>query len=190
MTRLSAALNSDDLSHRESACDVDVLQCTGLTSIQKNLGVLIVEAKEGCAGESSDSVSRIRDLQQALESQIKRIGRRWSVSVNINGVAAQVVRELILDRCSVCQGRGVIPMKYDGTRLIYVSDDESKTKDVECAVCFGSGAARRDYDARAKAAGVKEYTKRLGEWWEAVLQSCCDVEISARREIWRRLREG
>lgn len=190
MSRLSAALTSDDLSHHEADCDADVLQSTGLTAIQQNLGVLLVEAKEGCAGESSDSVSRIRDLQKALGPQVKRLARRWRVLVSVDGVSAQVVKELILDRCGVCQGRGVIPMKYDGTRLVDISQEESKTKDVECVMCFGSGAARRDHNARVKAAGIKEYTKQFGEWWEAVLQSCCDAEMSARRAIWRRLKES
>lgn len=190
MTRIASALNSDDLSHRERDCDTDVLQATGLTSINRSLGVLIVEAKEACAGESAHSVARIHDLQEALEPQVKRIARRWSVRVDVAGVAAKVVKELILDRCGVCQGRGFIPMKYDGTRLVVVTEDEGDlTKDVDCSVCIGSGQARRDYHDRAKSAGWDEYTQRLGEWWEAVLQSCCDAELNARAEIWKRLRK-
>ena len=189
MTRLARALNSDDLGHYERACDSDVLQATGLTSIRKTLGVLIIEAKEGCAGESQDSVSRVRDLQSALGPHILRIARRWRFRVNVDGVAAQVTRELILDRCPVCQGRGVIPMKYDGQRLVAVSSDADGTaKDVECSVCLGSGQAKRDYLSRAKAAGLSEYTRQLSEWWEAVLQSCCDAELSARHSINRRLK--
>src|SRR5678810_210593 len=68
MTRLSSALNSDDLTHSEHACDVDVLQATGSVSINRNLGVLILEAREGCAGEGSHSVARIKDLQVAIEA--------------------------------------------------------------------------------------------------------------------------
>jgi hypothetical protein len=64
----------------------------------------------------------------------------------------------------------------------------SSTMDVECHVCLGSGAARRDYLGRAKSAGFKEYTKKLGEFWEAVLNSCADAELSARVNMWRRLR--
>jgi hypothetical protein len=186
MTRLSSALSSSDLSHREWDCDTDTLQATGLAGIRYNLGVLILEAKEGCAGESSHSVARIKDLEEAMEPHVKRIGRRWRIHVNVRGVAARVVRELILDRCSVCQGRGLIPMKYDGTRLVVVSDDLD-AKDVECSVCLGSGSARRDYYGRAKSAGWPEYTKRFGEWWEAVFQSCCDAELNARINIWKRL---
>lgn len=189
MTRISRALNSDDLSHQEFDCDADVLQATGSASIHKNLGVLIIEAKEGCAGDGPHAVARIKDLEIAVEHRCKSLGRRWGVRVDLGGVAAQVVRELILDRCMQCQGRGFIPMKYDGTRMVAVNTEDDGVKDVDCTVCLGSGAARRDYYGRAKSAGWKEYDKRLSEWWEALLQSCCDAEMSARSAIWKRLRE-
>lgn len=190
MTRLARALNSSDLAHKEADCDVDVLQATGATSIHKNLGVLIVEAKEAAAGEDSHSVARIKDLEHALKPRVRRLAQRWKLRVDVDKVAIKVTRELILDRCTVCQGRGLIPMKYDGTRMVAVNhDDDGSAKDVECSVCFGSGAAKRDYVGRAKSAGWAEYGKCLGEWWEALLQSCCDAEISARSAIWRRLRD-
>lgn len=190
MTRIARALNSDDLSHQEFACDADVLQATGFAAIHKCLGVLIIEAREGCAGDGPHSVARIKDLEIALQGRVKALGRRWRVRVNVDRVAAQVVKELVLDRCMQCQGRGFIPMKYDGTRLIAVNGDDEGSKDVECALCLGSGNARREYHARAKSAGWDEYDKRLSEWWEALLQSCADAEISARASIWRKLRES
>lgn len=189
MTRLARALNSDDLGHYETDCDSDVLQATGAAAIKGNLGVLILEAKEGSAGTNADSVARIKDLEAALIIQVKRMARRWSVRVDVEGVAAKVAKELILDRCVLCQGRGFIPMKYDGTRLVGgVEDEGDKTKDVECTTCLGSGQARRDYHGRTQAAGWSEYTKQLGEWWEAILNSCCDAELNARAAIWRKLK--
>jgi hypothetical protein len=189
LSRIAAALNSEDLGHYEHNCDSDVLQAAGLTAIGKHLGVLIVEAKEGAAGEGSHSVARIKDLEVALQGRVRAIARRWHLRVNVEGVASKVARELILDRCNVCQGRGLIPMKYDGKRLVAVSDDQDGTaKDVECSVCLGSGQAKRDYHSRAKCAGWPEYSKRLGEWWEAVLTSCCDAELNARVAIFRRLK--
>lgn len=188
MTRLARALNSDDLTHRETDCDADVLQATGAASIRRNLGVLIIEAREGCAGDGPHAVARIRDLQEAIQARVKAIARRWRVRVDILGVSAQVVRELVLDRCMQCQGRGFIPMKYDGSRLVVVNGDDEGSKDIDCSLCLGSGAARRDYHGRAKSAGWKEYDKHLSEWWEALLQSCADAEMSARSAIWRRLR--
>lgn len=190
MTRLARALNSDDLTHLEHDCDVDVLQATGAAAINKALGVLIIEAKEGAAGDGAHAVARIKDLEEALERRVKAIAQRWKVRVDVVGVAAHVVRELILDRCPQCQGRGFIPMRYDGMRMVAVVGDDEGAKDVDCVVCFGSGAARRDYDGRAVSAGWDKYTKQLGEWWEAVLQSCCDAEMSARRSIWLKLRKN
>jgi hypothetical protein len=188
MTRLARALNSSDLSHEPTDCDVDVLQATGSTAIYRNLGVLIIEAREGAAGEGAHAVARIKDLEQALEGHLKRIARRWRVRVNLQAVAAQVTKELVVDRCSVCQGRGTIPMKYDGQRMVAVNTEDDLSKDVDCVTCFGSGAARRDYYARAKSAGWKEYERLLGEWWEAVLQSCADAEAGARRSMWLKLK--
>ena len=189
MSRLARALNSSDLAHQENDCDVDMLQAAGLTAIGRSLGMLILEAKEGAAGEGSHAVARIKDLEEALKPRISRIARRWRVRVDVDGVSVKVARELILDRCSVCQGRGTIPMKYDGQRMVAVSEDlDGSAKDVDCHVCLGSGAAKRDYHGRAKSAGWKEYTKQLGEFWEALLNSCTDAELSARVAMWGRLK--
>jgi hypothetical protein len=120
---------------------------------------------------------------------VGRLARRWRVRVDVDGVSVKVARELILDRCSVCQGRGLIPMKYDGQRMVAVSVDlDGGTQDVECHVCLGSGAAKRDYHSRAKSAGLNEYSKKLGEFWEALLNSCADAELSARRAMRGRLK--
>ena len=189
MTRLARALNSSDLAHYEKPCDSDMLQAAGLTSIRRNLGILIVEAKEGAAGEGAHAVARIKDLEHGLKARVGRLARRWRVRVDVDGVSVKVARELILDRCSVCQGRGLIPMKYDGQRMVAVSVDlEGSTQDVECHVCLGSGAAKRDYHARAKSAGLAEYTQKLGEFWEALLNSCAEAELSARVAMWGRLK--
>lgn len=189
VSRLARALNSSDLQHREHTCDVDHLKAAGLTAIRKNLGVLIVEAREGAAGEGSHAVARIKDLERALIPRITRMAQRWSLRVDAEKVSVQITKELVLDRCSKCQGRGFIPMKYDGQRLVAVSEDlDGAAKDVECDLCLGSGASRRDYHARAKSAGFDDYDKRLSDWWEAVLQSCADAELSARQAMWRRLR--
>jgi hypothetical protein len=194
MSRLAKALNSSDLSHSDPEkaslqYDVELLQACGLTAISRSLGVLIVEAKEGAAGEGSHSVARIKDLEHGLRARVGRLARRWRVRVDVDGVSVKVARELILDRCSLCHGRGFIPMRYDGQRMVAVSVDlEGSSQDVECYVCLGSGAARRDYLGRAKSAGLREYTKSLGEFWEALLNSCADAELSARVAMWRRLK--
>jgi hypothetical protein len=181
VSRLARALNSDDLTHRPTDCDADILQATGTTAIYRSLGVLIIEAKEGAAGEGSHAVARIKDLEQGLGLHLKRMARRWHLRVSTDGVSAQMARELILDRCEQCQGRGYLPMSY-------VSGHVDEEVNMNCEGCHGTGAGRRDYHARAKSAGFTEYTKRLGEWWDAVMQSCSDAESSARRLIWRKLK--
>jgi hypothetical protein len=81
-------------------------------------------------------------------------------------------------------------MKYDGNRMVAVMEEEGSTQDVDCHVCLGSGAAKRDYHGRAKSAGLAEYTKKLAEFWEALLNSCVDAELGARAAMWRRLRDA
>lgn len=182
MTRLARALSSSDLTHEEFACDADVLQAAGFTAIRQSLGVLILEAKEGAAGEGAHAVARIKDLEDALGLRIKRMAQRWNLRVNVGGVASQVARELILDRCPHCQGRGFMPMSY-------VSGQADDEVNMNCETCHGTGAGKRDYHARSKSAGFTDYTPRLGDWWEAVIQSCCDAEHSARSGIRKLLRD-
>ena len=181
MSRLASALNSKDLTHEEADCDVDVVRAAGLTSISKSLGMLIVEARESAAGESSHSIARIRALEACLWPYIQRWARRWSIRLSPKPVASQIVRELILDRCFTCQGRGFIPMRYDGNREEEVN--------IDCSICLGSGQARRDYRARAKSAGHGDYSKYLAEWWEAALTRCAEAEADARGAFWRRLKK-
>ena len=181
MTRLARALNSSDLSHEEFTCDADVLQAAGFTAIHRNLGVLIIEAKEGAAGEGSHAVARIKDLEHALGLRIKRMAQRWRIRVDVERVASQVARELILDRCMNCQGRGYLPMSYVSGHV----DDEVN---MSCEPCRGTGAGKRDYHSRSKSAGFTDYTKQLGEWWEAVIQSCCDAENAARSAFFGKLK--
>jgi hypothetical protein len=186
MSRLSQALTSSDLMHHERPCDVDMVRAAGLTSIRKKLGVLILEAREGCAGESSDSKARLRDLFEALHEKIKRDAMRAKIKLHALNVASLMLRELILDRCQVCQGRGFLPMSYDGRRFVVVGGEEKEaTNEAECTACFGSGAARRQPINRERAAGV-EYSKRLSDWWEAMLTEFVYLEGEARREMWLR----
>lgn len=152
----------------------------GLTAINKPLGMLILEAKESAAGESPHSVARIKALEASLEVYVQRWARRWSIRLSVVPVASQIVRELILDKCLHCQGRGFIPLKYDGSR--------DETVNTDCTECLGSGQGRRDYHARGKAAG-REYDRYLSEWWEAALGWCAEAESTARASMWRRLRK-
>jgi len=191
LTRLSSALNSSDLTHYESDCDSDLIRAAGLTSIKKTLGVLIVEATEGATGDCPHSAARVRDLQNALHSRVQRWARRCNIKVNRAGVAALIVRELILDRCPHCQGRGHIPMRYDGQRLVVVGiETVDPTVDADCPVCLGSGKAKRNYHARAKAAGLEDYDRRLDDFWKYALDACAEAEASARADMWRRLRRN
>jgi len=99
--------------------------------------------------------------------------------------------KLVLDKCQHCQGRGHIPMRYDGQRLVVIGGEAiDATVEADCPVCLGSGKARRNYYQRAKAAGYVDYSKRLDEFWKYALDVCATHEASARAEMWRRIRRN
>lgn len=178
MTRLSAALNSDDLQHHnEYLCDVNIIHAAGVGHMREPLGVLIVEAKEGCAGEGSDSVARIRSLEQALCLRVSRWAKKWRVQVFTHLVADHIVRELLLNQCVRCQGRGFLPLAYG-----IESDGEGGA---QCTDCVGTGKARPNHQARAIAAGWPQYHPLLDSWFGYVLSRCDEAESTARREMGR-----
>ena len=76
MSRIAAAINTDDLSHRDTLCDSDTVRALGLTSIHRSLGVLIIEAKEACAGESSHDATRLRELISAVTNIVSKQAKR------------------------------------------------------------------------------------------------------------------
>jgi DnaJ-class molecular chaperone len=191
MSRLARALNSSDLSEAEYLVDSDVLKAAALSQVRKgsknapgsllrdSLGMMLSEARHGACGDSSHAVARIKDVQQDLELKLRKWSMRWPIRVTEPEMAELLVRELLLDFCVVCQGRGFIPLSYTSVEEAAWSD---------CSSCLGSGQAKRDYEARAKAAGHKDYSTDLDQFWDSVLDRCTDLEIGAQRKMWKRLR--
>jgi hypothetical protein len=181
MTYLSRAVNSRDLSHKEERCDTDTLQAAGMAAAASKsdaLGVLLRQAFEGCAGDSSHSSARVRELESEIALVVRGEMRRTRLKVDILPVAALIVRELLLCPCPRCQGRGFLPLAYgDG------GTDELSGED--CPLCLGSGRAAVDYKSRAKAAGVASYTRDLALFWEAVLKRIAYAELCA----WAKMRD-
>lgn len=182
MTRIASALNSDDLTHEDQACDVDTVRALGLTAINRPLGVLIIEAMEACAGDGPDSRARIRELTEAVRGLVQAQSARQSIKVNFASVADLIVRELVLDRCSRCGGRGFLPLAYG-------PDASGDLTGEDCPTCLGSGRARRDFKGRAKAAGLPDYSRPLDAFWEAVEGRLAEAEMDARWQVKRRFWE-
>lgn len=182
MSRIAAALNTDDLTHEEAPCDADTVRALGLTAIHRQLGVLIVEAKEACAGESPHDAARTRDLIAAVFNVAYKQAKRDKLTIDCEGVSKVLVRELILDRCPRCQGRGFLPLAYG-------PEESDELKGADCPTCFASGRARRDFEGRAKAAGHPAYSAALQRFYEAVESRLAEAELSAldhyRRRFWK-----
>lgn len=186
MTRIASALNSTDLSHRHfdrepGLVDCDVVRALGLTAINRSLGVLILECKQSCAGESPHDAARIRELTSAVRKAVHSQATRDKLTVRFQAVAEFIVKEMILDRCPRCQGRGFLPLAYG-------PDTADEERGADCPTCLGSGRARRDFDGRAKAAGHPDYGHALKQFWEAVECRMVEAEAKAARQHRGRLR--
>jgi hypothetical protein len=179
MSRIAAALNSDDLQHHERPCDADTVRALGLTAIHRSLGILLIEAKEACAGDSPHDAARLRDLIGAVKNVTQRQADRDKLSLNAQAVAEVLVKELILDRCPRCQGRGFLPLAYG-------PDQADDARGADCPTCFASGRARRDLEGRASAAGLSTYSTRLQRFYEAMESRLAEAEILAFEHYQRR----
>jgi hypothetical protein len=158
MTRLSSALHSSDLSHKETDCDADTLQAAGMAAQHVPLGVLLAEVLESACGDSGASVTRLRELNRVVCLRVAKWSSAWGIKVNSRAVGEMMVRECVLDRCERCSGRGFLPISY--------GLDVTETGGVDCPTCFGSGSGKRNHNARALAAGHDQYNRRLSDFWE------------------------
>lgn len=163
MTTIARALQSSDLAHHERPCDVDTVRALGLTAIRRPLGVLILEAKEACAGDSHDAVTRMRALIEAVHKLVHKEADRAGIKVHYMPVAVHMVREIMFP-CGRCGGRGFIPLVYGPE----ASDNLADTPGVTCPSCEGSGRPPRDFKARVRVAGHPTYKDALRRFYEAV----------------------
>lgn len=164
MTTIARALQSSDLAHHERPCDVDTVRALGLTAINRGeLGVMILEAKESCAGDSYDASRRLKDLIRAVTAEVYRTADRFHVKVRHEPVAVHMVREIMFP-CERCGGRGFIPLVYGPE----ASDSLADTPGVTCPSCLGSGRPPRDFEARARVAGHPAYRDALRRFYEAL----------------------
>lgn len=186
MSRIARALNSSDLSHQHldreaGTVDVDVVRSLGLTAIHRSLGVLILEAKEACAGDSPHDAARVRDLINAVFNCVRKQERRDKLKVDTHAVASLLVKEMLFP-CLRCEGRGKVPFIYGPDSPATIEE----TPGAECPTCFGSGRGKRDYAARAKASGYPDYSHALKRFWQAVESRLIEAEWSAADERYYR----
>jgi len=180
MTYLARAMNSGDLSHKETRCDTDTLQAAAGASKASALGVMLKEALEGAAGDSRGSVARVRDLHEAVARLVVNQSNKVGIKVPALAVAEQAVREFLLNQCPRCQGRGFLPISYGET-----SSDE--LAGAECPDCLGSGNGPADYKGREKALGMP-YKGDAAHLWERVLTHMVYAQMIAVDDMRRRLK--
>lgn len=183
MTQISRALHSSDLTHRERPCDADTVRALGLTAIHRGLGVLVMEALESCAGDSPHDAARVRDLIAAIRPKVQSQADRDGITVRVWSVSEFLARELILDRCPRCSGRGFLPLSYG-------PDSTDELRGEACPSCDASGRSRRDLFGRARAAGYPEYDGALKRFYEALEARLSDAEQAARWFYRQRFAEG
>lgn len=156
------ARQSSNLRHSraEIVTATDRLQALALC------GDAIMIEVEGAAGEAGGRI--VREFMDAITGKIKRINRE---GFRARGVALQITRELLLSKCLVCQGRGVIPASADG----------ENEREHACMACGGTGKNAQDNDMRAMMAGADRYSAAL----DAVFEEVTDWAIRSRaRALW------
>jgi hypothetical protein len=132
-----------------------------------------MEALEACAGDSPHDAARVRDLISAVMPKVQAQARRDKIEVRVWSVAEFLVREIILDRCPRCGGRGFLPLQYG-------PESTEELRGEECPSCSGSGRAMRDLHGRARAAGHDEYDGALKRFYEALETRLSEAEQAAR----------
>lgn len=172
MTRISSALHSSDLTHRERPCDSDTVRALGLVAIHRPLGVLLIECLESCAGDSPHDARRVRELIAAVAEVVKKQAQRDRIKIHIHNVAEVMVKELMFP-CGRCGGRGFLPLQYG----LEASDE---LRGEECPTCSGSGRARRDFQARGRATGHDHYSIAVKRFYEALEGRLSEAEQAAR----------
>lgn len=180
MTYLARAMNSGDLSHKETRCDTDTLQATAGASKASALGVMLKEALEGAAGDSRASATRVTELHDPVARMVVNQSNKLKLKVPALPVAKQLVHEFLFNVCLRCQGRKFLPLSYgDG------ATDEIAGAD--CPTCFGSGKGAPDRVARANVLGVP-YAGDAAELCDRVLARMEWEFHEAERDIKRRLK--
>ena len=172
MTRISSALQSSDLTHKDRPCDSDTVRALGLVAIHRPLGVLVMEALESCAGDSRHDARRVRDLIEAVSEVAKKQAQRDRIKIQAHKVAEVMVKELIYP-CARCGGRGFLPLTYGPE-----ASDELRGE--ECPTCGGSGRARRDFRARGEATGHDHYSIAVKRFYEALETRLNEAEWTSR----------
>lgn len=183
MTYLARAMNSSDLSHKETRCDTDTLQAAALTAAMSPrlaLGVLLKEGYEAAISGGWDDDRRLLELQCMVAKLVVTQSNKYKLKVNAAEVSEHMVAEYLWNRCPLCDGRGFLPLSYgDGA-----SDELAGA---ECHQCLGSGNGPADYAGRERALQMT-YGGKAAEFWERVLVKMDLAKYEAGREMGRRLK--
>ena len=146
-----AARQSSSLRHSRSEVRTatDTLQALALC------GDSILIEFQAAAGESGVKV--VREFQDRVYGKAVRL---TNGAYRAMGIAMQVVRELMLDKCPVCQGRGYIPASADG----------ENEREHSCLACNSTGKIAQDDGQRALMAGADRYTNDLARVYAETIE--------------------
>ena len=145
-----AARQSSSLKHSRSEVRTatDTLQALALC------GDSILIEFQAAAGESGVKV--VRELIGRIQGRVVLANS----SFRAIGIALQIARELMLDKCPACQGRGHIPASADG----------ENERDHPCLACNNTGRIAQDDTQRALMAGESKYTPVLAKLYAETLE--------------------
>lgn len=135
--RLSGAMVSSDLSHKERICDVDHVGALGMAGRQHGIGSALLRL------DLTHDTEAVRGAHAATEAIVRKLGasRSWALTPNkVKRVANEALRIYVDPTCRCCNGRGVLGVERQ-------ADSHLDT----CKRCKGAGRIAKDLrDAEGK----------------------------------------
>lgn len=130
LERLSEAMTSDDLSHREKTCDIDYVGALGMAGTGDRQGAAIMDL------DLTLSAGAAYEAFKATAELVRHIGQRrgWVLTpIKTRRIAEGALRHYLKPTCGCCKGRGLLGLDRD---------QAGKAERVRpCDKCGGSGRA-------------------------------------------------
>ena len=125
LERLSGAMVSTDLTHKERICDVDHVGALGMAGRQHGIGSALLRL------DLTHDADAVHGAMRATEAIVRKLGqsRAWALSTGkVRRIANDALRIYVEPTCRCCKGRGVLGV-----------DRSAESHLTTCKTCKGAG---------------------------------------------------
>lgn len=128
LERLSSAMTSDDLSHKEKVCDVDYVAALGMAGAHDRHGAAILDLDLTLSpGSGYQAFKAVVEIVRHIAQR-----REWSLTpIKTRRIAEGALRHYLKPACGCCKGRGLLGLDRDSP--------EKAERVRPCDKCGGSG---------------------------------------------------